>query len=229
MEAREARDIFDENAATYDWVNTVLSLGLDSRWRHWVAKEAARKPCARVLDAFAGTGLVGIDAAAMGGNVTLVDISPRMLSIARQRAEQRGRRIDTVLADITREPLPFKDGSFDAVTVVFGIRYLENPARALKLLSSLLKPGGRLIALEFIVPSRGSIASIAALYFFRVLPAIGASLARRRALYDYLVSSTKSLGGKDALLEIIASAGLEIRTVRIFGFGLVCGVVASRG
>jgi demethylmenaquinone methyltransferase/2-methoxy-6-polyprenyl-1,4-benzoquinol methylase len=228
MEAPEARDIFDQNATTYDRVNTVLSLGLDGRWRRWVAGEATWKPDARVLDAFSGTGLVGLAAASMGGKVTLADISPHMLSIAGKRAEKRDLIVDIKLVDLTKEPSLFKRESFDSITIVFGIRYLKNPVEVLERLSFLLRPGGRLVALEFIVPSGGPISRLAAIYFFSILPTIGAFLAKQRRLYDYLVSSTKVLGGKNNLLKIVSSAGFKVSKTKHFGFGLVCGVVASR-
>lgn len=227
MEAREAAAIFNRNAATYDRINSILSLGLDARWRHWAAVQAAFKPGAYVLDAFAGTGLAGIEAAKMGAHVVLADISPGMLAIARRRSKRLGIPININIIDLTKEELPYKKETFDAIIMVFGIRYLKEPAEVISRLSALLKPGGKLVALEFVKPSPGLISTPAAFYFFNILPCIGSCLARRRALYDYLVSSTKALGQAKNVRNIISSAGLRILIERRFGFGLVYGVIAT--
>jgi demethylmenaquinone methyltransferase/2-methoxy-6-polyprenyl-1,4-benzoquinol methylase len=228
VDAQGAREIFDRNAVNYDWVNSIISLGLDKSWRRWVAKQATEGPGMRILDAFSGTGLVALEEAAMGADVTAADISPQMLSIASGRAERRGISIDIKLVDLTGDHLPLEEEYFDAITLVFGIRYLKNPAVTISKLSSFLKPDGRLIALEFIMPASGFIPTLASLYFFRILPRIGSLLAGRRELYDYLISSTSALGHKENLLKIISSAGLNIIETELFGFGLVCGVIATK-
>jgi len=227
MEVREAEAIFNRNAATYDRVNSVLSLGLDARWRRWAARQAAFKTGAYVLDAFSGTGLVGIETAKMGAYVVLADISPGMLAIARQRSKRWGIPANINVIDLTREGLPYKKETFDAITMVFGIRYLKEPTEVISNLSSLLKPGGRLVALEFIKPSPGLLSTPAAFYFFNILPRIGSCLARRRELYDYLTSSTKALGSARSVRDIIISTGLAVTLEKRFGFGLVYGVVAT--
>lgn len=227
MEAQEARAIFNRNAATYDRINSILSLGLDARWRRWVARQAASKPGAYVLDAFAGTGLVGLEAAKMGAHVVLADISPGMLAIARSRAKRYGVPININIVDLTKDELPYEKEAFDVITIVFGIRYLKKPAEVISRLSGLLKPGGRLVALEFVRPSPGLISSPAAFYFFNILPRIGSCLARRRELYDYLVSSTKALGSARNVRDIITSTGLSVTLEKRFGFGLVYGIVST--
>jgi demethylmenaquinone methyltransferase / 2-methoxy-6-polyprenyl-1,4-benzoquinol methylase len=225
MDTEASRALFDENAATYDRVNTLISLGLDERWRRWAARQAVAHAGARVLDAFAGTGLVGIEAAALGARVTLADASPAMLGQAREHAARRGVEVATVLTDLTAEALPLPAASFDALTVSFGIRYLDDPAGTLRRLGRLLAADGRLVVLEFVRPDPGPVASPAAVYFFRVLPRIAARLAGRGQLYRYLVGSVDRVGHARDLVHLLEDAGYRVAVRRTFGFGLVAGVV----
>jgi demethylmenaquinone methyltransferase/2-methoxy-6-polyprenyl-1,4-benzoquinol methylase len=225
MDAEASRGLFDRYAGDYDRVNTIISVGLDRRWRRWVARAAVAKRGARVLDAFAGTGLAGIEAARLGGKVTLADGSERMLAEARCNVEDEGVEMDTVLADLAVPELPFAPGSFDAVTLSFGIRYLDRPGDVLARLGRLLVPGGRLVVLEFVRPAPGPVSSLAALYFFRILPHVAGGLAHKRDLYDYLVDSTNAIGRAGDLAGLVTGAGYDVVERRTFGFGLVSGLV----
>lgn len=225
MAPGEARRLFDDNAPTYDAVNTVISLGLDARWREWVVRRVAA-PGAHVLDAFSGTGEVGIRAARLGAAVTLADISPVMLQRAEAQARDRGVAVNTCLADLTG-PLPDLPGApFDAISVVFGVRYLVQPAEVLARLATLLKERGELVVMEFVTPQRGWLAKAAAVYFFRVLPHLAGLLAGQRELYERLTATTRTIHGPEGLEAIVREAGLSVTETRVMGFGLVVGVVA---
>lgn len=225
MERGEARRLFDANADTYDRVNSIVSLGLDARWRDWAARRAVTRFEARVLDAFAGTGRVGLRAAELGARVTLTDISPRMLAVASRRAGEKGLRVDTVLTDLTADP-PGVDGPFDALTVMWGLRYLGDPAGTLRRLAALVAPGGRVIVVDFVAPTGGVVTRIAAAYFFRVLPRIAGAIAGRQELYHELVVTTRAMGSREHLMSLVREAGLEIVEQHTMGFGLVVGLVA---
>jgi demethylmenaquinone methyltransferase / 2-methoxy-6-polyprenyl-1,4-benzoquinol methylase len=225
---REVRELFDENAATYDRVNTVISLGLDRRWRGWAARRAVARPRATVLDAFAGTGLVGLRAARLGARVTLADASHRMLDVALERAAARHLSVTAVRADLTTDVLGIASGPFDAVTVVFGLRYLQDPTGVLRSLASLLAHDGRIVIIEFVTPDTRLLSRLAWLYFSRVLPAVAGSLAGDRTLYDTLVRTTVAMGPRERLEGLVHAAGLEIVESRPMGFGLVAGVVVHR-
>ena len=220
------RELFDENAATYDRVNTVISLGLDARWRDWAARSAVRSPGAPVLDAFAGTGLVGLRAAALGARVTLADVSPGMLAVAEKRARERGLGVTTALVDLEAAPIDLPGGPFDAVTIVFGVRYLERPVETLRALADLLRPEGKLVVVEFVEPDGGPISRLAGVYFFRVLPVLARLLAGRRDLYDTLTETTHAMGAPSHLVGLIERPGSRVVETREMGFGLVLGVVA---
>jgi len=225
MNSSDARRLFAAHAATYDRVNSIISLGLDARWREWAARRALTVQGARFLDAFAGTGRVGLRAAELGGRVTLADVSPEMLAIARRRASKNGLDIRTVVVDLTAKP-PEVAGCFDAITVMWGLRYVDDPEGAVRWLSSLIATGGRVVIVDFIEPLGGLTTRVAAWYFFRILPWIAGALAGRRTLYHELVKTTHAMGSRQDLLAHVQGAGLEIVEERLMGFGLVLGVVA---
>lgn len=227
MNPSAARELFDRNAARYHPVNTVLSVGLDRRWRRWVAVKAVRRPGARVLDAMTGTGEVAVEAALLGARVTAVDISTEMLSHARNRARDAGVCVSPVVADLTarRSPLP---KSYDAACISFGLRYVDDQHALLRSLAGRLCPGGRIVVLEFCVPPRRPLSSAASLYFFNILPALGGAFGVGRELYDYLGASTRRIGTAENIERIIGGAGLIVIERASFGFGLVAGFVAVR-
>lgn len=221
--------LFEDSATTYDRVNTVISLGLDARWRRWVARHAVTHPRARVLDAFAGTGLVGLRAARLGAEVTLADASPKMLEQARRRAVRRGLEARTCLADLAAEHLPVLPGApFDAVTMVFGVRYLDDPSAVIRRLGEQLAPGGRFVVMEFADADGGVLTRLAEFYFFRILPKVAGVLSGHPELYRTLAATTHRLGGPEHLVRIVEGAGLHVVETRVMGFGLVVGVLARQ-
>lgn len=220
--------LFDENAETYDAVNTAISLGLDGRWRRWAARQAVSKPGARVLDAFAGSGAVGLIASELGADVTLADASPGMLSVAERKARRHAAQIRVVRADLTEYPLPFEARSFDSITVVFGVRYLDDPVDVLHNLAACLVPGGRMIIVEFVEPPRTLVSALPSAYFFHGIPRIAPHLGGRGRLHDTLVETTHALGTADELIAIVRRAGLTIAARKTMGFGMVAGLVCVR-
>lgn len=224
----DVEELFDENATTYDRVNTVISFGLDARWRDWVARQAVARPGARVLDAFAGTGLVGLRAAALGAQVTLADISPGMLSIAARRADRLGLRAAFTTTDLTLPDPHFPDAPYDAITMVFGVRYLADPSAVIRRLSKLLADDGRFVIMDFVEPDAGLLSRLAAFYFFRILPRIAGALAGKPELYQRLITTTHALHGQAHLERIVRDGGLVITETRNMGFGLVVGVVGNK-
>lgn len=269
--------LFEAHAATYDRINTIITFGQDARWRRWAAGEAVRRGAAvgrgaaeaaavatapsprapRLLDACAGTGLVGLAAAELGARVTLADASPLMLARARGRAAARRLAVDDVVVDLARGATPFAPADFDAVTLAFGLRYLPDPVATLRAFAAVLQPGGVVVALEAVVaPAPGNATTpapgdavttasgiartraataalraataVASFYFFRVAPRIGALLSGRRDLYDRLTRSVRELGGGDDLAGLFADAGLMVVDRRAWACGLIEGLVAER-
>lgn len=225
----DVQALFDDNAETYDRVNSIISLGLDSRWRDWVAREAVIGSRPHVLDAFAGTGRVGLRMAEFGAVVTLADVSPGMLSVATRRARERGLKVDCVLEDLTVPELALSNAPFDSITVVFGVRYLDDPATVLRSLATQLADGGRFVVMEFVEPSDGLLSRLASFYFFRILPPIASAISGRRELYRRLTTTTHRFHGRDSLEKVVRDAGLIIIETRVMGFGIVVGIVAVSG
>lgn len=228
MLPEEAAALFDASAARYDRVNTLISLGLDAKWRRWVARAAVAIPGERVLDAFAGTGATGLACGRRGGVVTLADTSAGMLEVAERRIARDGAPVRAVRVDLTADELPFAPGTFDALTCVFGVRYLEEPARTLSNLATLVGRGGRVIVMEFVEPRPTGIQRLAAAYYFGLLPKIASAAAGSSALYEYLTTSTRRLGPPSNLDALVRDAGLRIARTRTMGFGLVHGIIALR-
>lgn len=226
MRASEARALFDRNARRYDRVNTLLSLGLDRRWRRWVVMRSVRRPGARVVDAMSGTGGVAVEAARLGARVTAVDVSPQMLAVARQRARDADVVVRPVLADLTSRK-GFASRDYDAACLSFGLRYVDDRQALLRALARRLRPEGRLVVLEFCVPRPTPLSVLASLYFFKVIPLVGAWVGAGRELYDYLSASTQAIGTSEDIERLIVEAGLSVVERATFGFGLVAGFVAE--
>jgi demethylmenaquinone methyltransferase/2-methoxy-6-polyprenyl-1,4-benzoquinol methylase len=209
---RDVETMFDRIAPVYDLMNRVMTAGLDRRWRRLTA-EAVVRPGDRVLDACCGTGDLALADLRAGGAVTGLDFSQRMLDRARRKSTAivwtRGNLLD----------LPFADGSFDAATVGFGVRNVEDPERALSELARVLRPGGRLAILEITTP-RGPLRPFYALWFDRIVPLLG-KLLRGGAAYTYLPASVRRFPGPEELAAAMEQAGFRDVGFRLLGAGII--------
>jgi demethylmenaquinone methyltransferase/2-methoxy-6-polyprenyl-1,4-benzoquinol methylase len=206
------RTMFDRIAPVYDAMNRLMSAGLDQRWRR-ITAEAAVHEGDRVLDACCGTGDLAIAALAEGGQVTGVDFSERMLDRAVRKSDAvEWRRADAL-------DLPFGDDSFDAVTVGFGVRNLEDLGRGLGEFRRVLRPGGRLAVLEITRP-RGPLALFYRLWFDRLVPLLGRTLPGGSA-YTYLPASVRRFPGPVEFAELMRRAGFDPVAYRLFAGGIV--------
>ena len=213
------RDLFNHSARYYDSVNKTTSLGQVDGWRKEVVWAASLHPGDRVLDAFSGPG--GVSAKVVpqlgpGGRLVLADLSPMMLHEARKRLgpiiASRGEyrpRVEYIVGDLLRDDLGL--GLFDVVFLGWGLRYVENVDDALARIRTFVKPGGRLVVLEFTRPPLVSWATPAHLYFRYVLPRIGSLLAGDRELHEYLTESAAAFLSTPELLRALQGAGFEIR------------------
>jgi demethylmenaquinone methyltransferase/2-methoxy-6-polyprenyl-1,4-benzoquinol methylase len=204
--------MFDRIAPVYDAMNRTMTAGLDRRWRR-VTAETVVRPGDAVLDACCGTGDLAIACARAGGRVTGLDFSERMLERARRKAPD----LEWVDGDLLA--LPFADESFDAATVGFGVRNVEDLDRALAELRRVLRPGGRLGILEITQPG-GILGPFYRVWFDRIVPLLGRLLPGGSA-YTYLPASVKRFPGPAALAELVAAAGFRDVHVRLFAGGIV--------
>ena len=188
--------MFDRIAPVYDVMNRVMTAGLDQRWRRATVRAVVR-PGDAVLDAACGTGDLAIIAAKAGAKVTGLDFSKRMLERARRKAPE----LDWVRGDLLA--LPFRDASFDAATVGFGVRNVADLPDAIAELHRVLRPGGRLAILEITRP-RGPLRIFYSLWFDRIVPLLGKVLPGGEA-YTYLPASVRRFPGPDDLAAQMAA------------------------
>jgi len=206
------RTMFDRIAPVYDAMNRVTTMGLDGRWRR-LAAEAVVRPGDRVLDAACGTGDLAIAAARVGGRVTGLDFSARMLERARRKAPE----LEWVEGDVLA--LPFEDGSFDAVTIGFGIRNVSDLEVGFRELARVLRPGGRIAVLEITRP-RGLLRPFFRLWFDVLIPLAG-KLLPGGAAYTYLPASVRRFPGPTDLSTAMARASFADVSYRLLAGGIV--------
>jgi demethylmenaquinone methyltransferase/2-methoxy-6-polyprenyl-1,4-benzoquinol methylase len=204
--------MFDRIAPVYDAMNRAMTAGLDRRWRRETARTVV-SPGDRVVDVCCGTGDLAIAARHAGGVVTGLDFSERMLARARTKSDE----IEWVEGDALA--LPFADGSFDAVTVGFGVRNLDDLERGLGELRRVLRPGGRLGILEITTP-HGVLRPFFRLWFDGLVPFAGKLLPGGSA-YTYLPASVRRFPEAEDFAELMRAAGFEEVRYRLFAGGIV--------
>jgi demethylmenaquinone methyltransferase / 2-methoxy-6-polyprenyl-1,4-benzoquinol methylase len=214
------RQMFDGIVPFYDVMNRVMTAGLDQAWRRRAA-EAVVEPGGRVLDACCGTGDLALACARMGGRVTGLDFSERMLERARQKAPE----IEWVHGDLLA--LPFAEAAFDAATVGFGVRNVADLEAGFRELRRVLRPGGRLACLEITRP-QGVLSPFFRVWFDGVVPVLGKVVPGGEA-YTYLPASVRRFPGPRELAALLDRAGFtEIRWIMLGG-GIVALHTATAG
>lgn len=193
--------MFDDVAGRYDVTNDVLSLGQDRLWRRAVVQAVQAQPGECVLDIAAGTGTSSEPFADRGVRVVPADFSLGMLRVGKRRRPDLG----FTAADAMR--LPFADGSFDAVTISFGLRNVASAPAALEELRRVTKPGGRLVVCEFSQPVNGVVRKVYNEYLMRSLPSIARRVSSNPDSYVYLAESIQAWPAQRELGEVIAAAG----------------------
>ena len=206
--AGRVREMFATIARRYDLLNHLLSVNIDKRWRRVVAKRIAGKiklDGARILDVACGTGdLAATLFEVTGAEIVATDFCRPMLDIA---TDKIGHDVTLIESDALR--LPFQDGSFDAVTIGFGLRNLANVQRGLAELGRVLRSGGSLAILEFSRPANSAVRVVFGTYFTRILPVMGGIVSGSRGAYTYLPDSVKRFPDQHELKAMIEQAGFK--------------------
>ena len=198
--------MFDEVAPTYDFLNHLLSLGIDNYWRIMARNRAAKalgtNTAPRILDVATGTGdLAAAMAKLPGAKVTALDLSPEMLAIARKKYP------DFDFHEGYAEKLPFDAASFDIVSAGFGVRNFEDLAQGMREVHRVLKPGGCALIIEPMIPRNAAMRNLYLVYFKKVLPKIAGLFSKSTFAYDYLPHSVEQFPQADAFTRILKEAG----------------------
>jgi demethylmenaquinone methyltransferase/2-methoxy-6-polyprenyl-1,4-benzoquinol methylase len=205
----QVAEMFNRIAPRYDLLNRLLSFGVDRIWRRRVINLLADLKMPYILDVATGTGDLAIEAAKLKTTlIYAVDISSEMLSVARTKVLKRGLQHTVFLKEGDSEALPFDKNTFDAVTVAFGVRNFGDLNKGLSEITRVLKPGAKLIVLEFSKPSVFPIKQLYNFYFSYVLPLWGGLISGDKAAYKYLPASVMNFPEGEQFSEELRIAGL---------------------
>ena len=216
--------MFDAIAGQYDFLNHLLSAGIDRRWRKRAIRSLSLTGHERVLDLCTGTADLAIEAARArpsAATVVGVDFAGVMLGVGREKIvrDRLTGRISLVRGDATR--IPLADRSVDAITIAFGIRNVENIVAACDEMRRVLKPGGRIAILEFALPTAPGLRTMYRWYFNHVLPRVGRLVSRHNAAYGYLPASVTAFASPDEFVTILRQCGF----IDISASPLTAGIV----
>ena len=223
--AERVRGVFDSVANRYDLMNDPMSLGVHRLWKRFAMQLTGVRVGQRVLDLASGTGDLAARLAGLvgpGGLVVMSDVNAAMLAQGRDRMLDEGRVGNVRYAQLDAEALPFPDGTFDCVTIGFGLRNVTHKECALAEMHRVLRPGGRALVLEFSHPTTAPLKAAYDLYSFQVLPRLGRLVAADEASYRYLAESIRMHPDQQTLKAMMEAVGFERCDVH----NLTGGVVA---
>jgi len=216
---QQVADMFDNISHKYDFLNHFLSLGIDIRWRKKAIKLLKEIQPKQILDIATGTGDFAIESLKLNpDHVTGVDISEGMLNVGREKLKKRKLDDRITLTSGDSENLPFEDNKFDAIIVAFGVRNFENLEKGLTEMNRVLRPGGKVVVLEFSKPKSFPFKQLYNFYFKNILPTLGKTISKDNAAYTYLPESVKSFpDGKDftAILDKIGFKNTECKPLTL--------------
>lgn len=218
---QQVAHMFNSISPQYDFLNHLLSLGIDIHWRKKAIKMLRQNPPATILDIATGTGDFALEAMKLNPKKIIgLDISDGMLDVGRAKIRSRGwdQTIDMVNGD--SENLPFAENNFDAVIVAFGVRNFENLEKGLSEMRRVLKPGGRVVILEFSKPRHIVLQFFYGFYFRAILPLIGRLFSRHRTAYTYLPESVKAFPDGNDFLAILKKIGFQNTSCQPLTFGV---------
>jgi demethylmenaquinone methyltransferase/2-methoxy-6-polyprenyl-1,4-benzoquinol methylase len=218
-------DVFHSVAAKYDLMNDLMSFGIHRLWKRFAINCSGVRRGQKVLDLAGGTGdltakfsrLVGED-----GEVVLADINDSMLKVGREKLRNKGVIGNVRYVQANAEALPFPDDTFDCITISFGLRNVTEKEQALRSMYRVLKPGGRLLILEFSTPLFKPLSKAYDLYSFHILPRIGEMVARDAGSYRYLAESIRMHPDQETLKAMMLDAGFDSAEY----FNMTGGIVA---
>ncbi|MCH8500869.1 MAG: bifunctional demethylmenaquinone methyltransferase/2-methoxy-6-polyprenyl-1,4-benzoquinol methylase UbiE [Aliidiomarina sp.] len=210
--AKMVAGVFHSVAGKYDLMNDVMSFGIHRLWKRYTIDCSGVRPGQKVLDLAGGTGdLAAKFARIVGptGEVVLADINDSMLRVGRDKLRDMGIVSNVSYVQADAEKLPFEDNTFDLITIAFGLRNVTDKDAALRSMLRVLKPGGRLLVLEFSKPEVEMLSKAYDLYSFHVMPRMGEFIARDKDSYQYLAESIRMHPDQETLKGMMEEAGFE--------------------
>lgn len=210
--AKRVADVFHSVADNYDLMNDVMSLGVHRIWKRFTLSQTGLKTGQKVLDLAGGTGDLAMKMATMvgsSGQVVLSDINGSMLRRGRERLTDNGIAGNIEYVQANAECLPFPDNTFDCITIAFGLRNVTDKDKALRSMYRVLKPGGRLLVLEFSKPVIPGLAPVYDAYSFKLLPLMGKLIAKDADSYQYLAESIRMHPDQETLKGMMEAAGFS--------------------
>ncbi len=209
--AKYVADVFHSVAGSYDFMNDLMSLGIHRLWKQFTLYTSGVSPGDKVLDIAGGTGDLAMKLSKLvghTGHVILADINASMLHVGRDKLLNQGIVGNLSYVQANAEYLPFADNSVDTITVAFGLRNVTDKDAALYSMYRVLRPGGRLLILEFSRPA-GWLSPLYDAYSLKLLPKLGAIFADDASSYRYLAESIRMHPDQDTMVQMIANAGFE--------------------
>ena len=216
----ETVPLFNKVAKHYDSLNTLFSLGMDTLWRKRLAEEL--RGSSSILDVATGTGEVAIQMVKRLGNVNVTGLDPssEMLHLAEEKTSRPELKGNITLSRGSAEHLPFRDDTFDAVSIAFGIRNTKDPLASLKEMKRVLRPGGRAGIMEFAIPENRIFKPLYLFYFKNILPLVASVFGTRRE-YKYLSDSTSAFPQREGFQKLMEDAGLSAEKTIELMLGIV--------
>lgn len=224
---QQVAQMFDNVASRYDFLNHLLSLGIDRYWRWYAINQLKSIMPRRILDIATGTGDLAIAALRLKpDHITGIDISDGMLELGRKKIAQRNMTDKITLLNNDAENLSFDNHSFDAITSAFGVRNFENLEKGLAELYRVLKPNGKLVIVEFAKPKIFPIKQLFSFYFRYILPFIGRFFSNDQRAYTYLPESVQAFPEREAFVAILQKSGFQSAKFTPLSFG-ICAVYTA--
>lgn len=225
----QVEEMFDNIAPKYDFLNHLLSMGIDITWRKKAIKLIGKKNPKAILDVATGTGDFALEAKSLNPDrIVGLDISEEMLNVGRKKisAKKLDSLIEMVKAD--SEALPFKDATFDAITVGFGVRNFAHLEVGLGEMLRVLKPGGQVAIIEISQPTSFPVKQVYNIYFKHILPTVGKMVSKDARAYTYLPESVTHFAQGQEFADILTKVGYKNATFTPLTFGAATMYVASK-
>ncbi|MEL7123128.1 MAG: bifunctional demethylmenaquinone methyltransferase/2-methoxy-6-polyprenyl-1,4-benzoquinol methylase UbiE, partial [Bacteroidota bacterium] len=221
----QVRSMFNNIAKRYDFLNRLLSLGIDRGWRKKAIQLINAKKANNILDVATGTGDLAIELAQNFPKASIhgLDLAAEMLAVGEEKIQGKQLKQRIFFKEGDAENLPYETNTFDAATIAFGVRNFETPVKGLKEINRVLKPGGQIIVLEFSKTQSKVFDLLFNFYFKYILPTIGRLISKDAKAYTYLYDSVQAFPSGDAFLEVLKEADFNSTKTTTLTFG-VCSI-----